>query len=291
MERHGLDARFDQRTLKDQGIDREPQIHVGPKAMSMAEKNRDFESQDRKRGDHANVYSLLDAGSRAEYNKRIIEDNRERAAQKANGHPPNDNRPLGREGLEKRRLRERQWTDRKAMYGEQKRDRAALREAHDAQKLAHQRWGRAHYAAARERAFQKVKAQNADRWKDIRKTKDKAQREEAAQALKIESKAAYARAAKQQIDTARPAKEEAWQSLKLAQDQERKDLRRRHAEEKAAMSRQHIAERHARAMAASQSRRTSRTGERKAPSQTGHGLGPTDSCRGHQAPQCPEPPR
>ena len=99
MERHGLDARFDQRTLKEQGIDREPQIHVGPKAMSMAEKNRDFESQDRKRGDHANVYSLLDAGSRAEHNNRIIADNRQRAAQKANGHPPNDNRPLGREGL------------------------------------------------------------------------------------------------------------------------------------------------------------------------------------------------
>ena len=245
MERHGLDTRFDQRTLKDQGIDREPQIHVGPKAMSMAEKNRNFESQDRKRGDHANVYSLLDAGSRAEHNNRIIADNRQRAAQKANGAPPIDNRPLGREGLEKRQQRERQWTDRKAMYGEQKRDRAALREAHDAQKLEHQRWGRAHYAAARERAFQEVKAQNADRWKDIRKIKDAAQREEAAQALKIESKAAYAQAAKQQIDAARPEKEEAWQKLKLAQEQERKELQRRHAEEIAAMSRQQIAERHA----------------------------------------------
>src|ERR1700733_2887992 len=123
MERHGLDARFDPRRLKEQGIDREPQIHVGPKAMSMAEKSRNFDSQDRKRGDHANVYSLLDAGSRAEHNKRIIEGNRQRARQKANGHEPNVHRSTGREALEKRQLRERQFTDRKATYQEQKHDR------------------------------------------------------------------------------------------------------------------------------------------------------------------------
>jgi MobA/MobL family len=245
MQRHGLEARFDQRTLKAQGIDREPQIHVGPKAMSMAENDRSFESRDRNRGGHFNVYSLLDAGSRAEYNSRIIQDNHERAARKANGHAPNLGCPPGPEGLEKRRLHERQAADCKAMYQEQKHDRAALREAHDAQKLEHQRWGRAHYAAARERAFQEIKAQNADRWKDIRKIKATTQREEAAQALKIESKAAYAEAAKRQIDAARPAKEEAWQKLKLAQDCERKELQARHAEEIAAMSRQQIAERHA----------------------------------------------
>ena len=192
MERHGLEARFDQRTLKAQGIDREPQIHVGPKAMSMADKDRSFESRDRQRGGHANVYSLLDAGSRAEHNKRII------AGQPSTRRPedertcPQFNWPPGPEGLEKRQLRERQAADRKSMYQDQKRDRAALREAHDAQKLEHQRWGRAHYAAARERAFQEVKVQNADRWKDIRRIKEAAEREEAAQALKIESKATYA---------------------------------------------------------------------------------------------------
>ena len=245
MERHGLEARFDQRTLKAQGIDREPQIHVGPKAMSMAEKNRSFESRDRQRGGHANVYSLLDAGSRAEHNARIIQDNRERAARKQNEHTSTPRWPPGPEGLEKRRQRERQTADRKTMYAEQKRDRVALREAHDAQKLEHQRWGRAHYAAARERAFQEVKAQNADRWKGIRKIKDAAEREEAAQALKRESKAAYAQAAKWEIDAARPEKDEAWQKLKLAQEQERKDLERRHAEEIAAMGRQQTVERHA----------------------------------------------
>jgi hypothetical protein len=243
MVRNGLDACFDQRTLKAQGIDREAQIHVGPKAMSMAEKSRDFESQDRKRGDHANVYSLLDAGSRAEHNNRIIEANRQRASQKANGISSHTDRPLGPEGLEKRYLRESQFADRKATYQEQKRDRAALREAHDAQKLEHQRWGRAHYAAARGRAFQEVKTQYADRWKAVRRTKDKTEREKAAKALKIEQKATYAQAAKLQIEAARPAKEEAWQKLKTTQQQERTNLQRRHAEEIAAVSRQHIAER------------------------------------------------
>jgi hypothetical protein len=243
MERHGLDARFDQRRLKEQGIDREPEIHVGPKAMSMAAKGRDFDSQDRKRGNHANIYSLLDAGSRAEHNNRIIEANRQRALEKANGHAPGARRPLGREGLEKDQLREHQSADRKATYLEQKRDRAALREAHDAQKLEHQRWGRAHYAAARGRAFQEVKTQYADRWKTVRKTKDRTKREEAAQSLKIEQKAAYAKAAKLQIEAVRPAKDDVWQKLKAAQERERTTLQRRHAEEIAAVSRQHIAER------------------------------------------------
>jgi len=34
----------------------------------MSAKDREFFSQDRRRGDHTNVYSLLDAGSRAEHN-------------------------------------------------------------------------------------------------------------------------------------------------------------------------------------------------------------------------------
>ena len=79
MERHGYETRFDQRRLKEQGIDREPQIHVGPKANSMAEKNSDkIKAEDRSRGNHANTYSLIDTGSRVEHNQRIIEANRQR---------------------------------------------------------------------------------------------------------------------------------------------------------------------------------------------------------------------
>ena len=243
MERHGLEARFDHRRLKEQGIDREPGIHVGPKAMSMADKGRAFESQDRRRGDHATIYTLLDAGSRAEHNQRIAEDNRRREAERRNG--PASPRPPGREGQDKRELRERQTVERRATYQEQALDRAALRAAHDAQKLEHQRWGRALYAEARERAFQDTKTQTADRWKEIRGVVDPAKREQAAVALKAQQKEIYATAAERQVGQVRPVKDEAWQSLKLAQETERNDLQRRHTEEIAALSRQHIAERYA----------------------------------------------
>ena len=49
-----------------------------------------------------------------------------------------------------------------------------------------------------------MKAQYADRWKTVRKTRDRAKREEAAQALKIEQKAAYA-AGRQAADRSRTA--------------------------------------------------------------------------------------
>ena len=242
MARHGLDARFDQRRLKDQGVDRQPGIHVGPKAMSMAAKGKSFDSQDRRRGDHANIYSLLDAGSRAEYNQRIVAANRERSN---GGMSIGTAGPRSREGIEKRDLRERQAADRKTMYQDQTRDRAALRQAHDAQKLEHQRRGRALYAEARERAFQEIKALNADNWKAIHKITDVQARENAALSLKNQQKGAYAVASARHVELARPVKNEAWEGLKLTQDSERRQLQQRHLEEAASLSRQHIAERHA----------------------------------------------
>ena len=241
MERHGLEARFDHRSLKEQGIDRQAEIHVGPKAMSMAKKDRDFLSQDRSRGDHANVYTLLDAGSRADYNKRIAEANQQREADKAKERVTSKSN--AREGQEKRALRETQSAERKAMYQDQSRDRAALRAAQDSEKLEHLRWGRKLYAEARERAFQEIKQQNGVKWKDIHKIADARSREAAAQALKAQQKFAYADAAAKQIDKARPIKNEAWHSLKHTQETERRALQQRHAEETAALSRQHIAER------------------------------------------------
>jgi len=47
LERAGGDPRIDHRTLAAQGIDREPQIHVGPKAAAMAEKGERPEPADR----------------------------------------------------------------------------------------------------------------------------------------------------------------------------------------------------------------------------------------------------
>ena len=238
MERHGIDVRFDQRRLKEQGIDREPQIHVGPKAAAMAEKGKTFESEDRRRGDHANVYSLFDTGSRAEHNQRIIEANRQRAA---GGPAPS----LGREGQEKQALRVTQAAERKAMYQEQTQDRAALRDRHDGQKIEHGTWGRGLYAQARETAFQEVKLRTAERWKQVHAIKSEDSREEAARALKAEQKSIYAETSAKHVQLVRPVKDEAWKTMKLTQDKDRLELKQRHGEEAAALSRQHMAERQA----------------------------------------------
>ena len=78
MERAGLDIRYDPRTLKEQGIDREAQIHVGPKAQALEEKGHAFESQDRMRNGHSLPYTLIDEDSRAKHNSTIIARNKER---------------------------------------------------------------------------------------------------------------------------------------------------------------------------------------------------------------------
>lgn len=44
LERAGFEARVDRRSLADQGIDREPQIHVGPGAQRLADRDHEFES-------------------------------------------------------------------------------------------------------------------------------------------------------------------------------------------------------------------------------------------------------
>jgi hypothetical protein len=44
LEREGFDARIDRRSLAAQGIDREPQLHVGAGAEKLAERSHDFQS-------------------------------------------------------------------------------------------------------------------------------------------------------------------------------------------------------------------------------------------------------
>jgi MobA/MobL family len=102
MERAGIDIRYDPRTLKEQGIDRDPQIHIGPKAQALNDKGYDFSSDDRIRGDRSIPYSLFDHDSRADHNAHIIEGNRHKEQQ--NGRAPSQNgymHPAVREDLEK----------------------------------------------------------------------------------------------------------------------------------------------------------------------------------------------
>ncbi len=175
LERAGHDVRVDHRTLKEQGIDRDPQIHVGPGSQNAAKKGHQFESQDRQQGERTVVYKLLDNGSRARHNAHIVERN---AAREATGHSPSDPRtaqafkqrlaeqpPRTPQQEELRQLRETQNATRRAMLKDQKRDRDALRAAQAVEWKQHQAWGKGLYAGARKAAFEQVKEQSAGQWK------------------------------------------------------------------------------------------------------------------------------
>lgn len=247
MERHGYDARFDARTLKRQGIHREPQIHVGPSASDMAKRNHRFENG---RGDHTNPYTLLDAGSRAEHNRRIIEQNKKADANRQHiddawKRKLESVQPKNDEQRAKLDLQKRQGNERRSVYAEQKKDRDALREAHQAQKLEHAQWARVLYATARKQAFTVVKQANDQRWKEARRTKDKETRQTVMAELKEQQKIDYRNTAEVEIERVRPIKNEAWQKLKAEQEKERAQIAERQKEEVSALTRQHIAERHA----------------------------------------------
>ncbi len=235
LERAGHDARVDHRSLKEQGIDREPQIHIGPGSQNAAKKRHDFQSVDRELAGRTIPYSLLDSGTRAEHNAGIVEGNAQRAA----GRQP----VASREHPDQLKLREAQAEIRKAMHREQKRDRDVLRLAQTVQLNQHKQWAKSLYADARKAAFEQVKEQTSDRWKTVHAVPDKTQREQAATALKREQKDLYAKASTLHIGQARVEKDQVWQALRQSQLQERLDLRATHREEYTALSRQHAAER------------------------------------------------
>ena len=261
LERAGHDARIDHRSLKEQGIDREPQIHIGPGSQNAAQKGHEFESQDRPLAERTIPYSLLDQGSRAEHNARIIDGNETRQQEKrqvardeikANAqitrpglqpqaHParaPLPIQPQRWEDREQQQLRETQTRDRRAMYKEQKRDRDVLREAQAAELNQHKLWAKELYANARKAAFEEVKEQTSDRWKQVHAIADPAQREKVAEALKLEQKALYDKTAAARVAQSRPQKNEAWEAMKEAQAKERLDLRTAQREEYTALTRQ-----------------------------------------------------
>ncbi|MGO8842831.1 MAG: MobA/MobL family protein [Methyloceanibacter sp.] len=248
MARAGIDVRYDARTLKEQGIERDPQIHIGPKAQALDEKGYRFDSQDYLRGGRSIPYTMLDQDSRAAHNSHIIEANKHKEQDKAAGvirHGAQSPQPntAAREDQEKRVLREAHAQARRDMYKEQQRDRDALRQSQDPAKLDHQKWAKKLYAAARNTAYQNVKEQYAGKWKDVRAIKNLDERQKAATALKLEQKKSYAEKTARQINRCRPEKNAVWTAMYATQEKERLDLRTAHRQETSAMARQHIAER------------------------------------------------
>ncbi|MGO9475870.1 MAG: MobA/MobL family protein [Rhodomicrobium sp.] len=245
MERAGIDIRYDPRTLKEQGIDRDPQIHIGPKAQALDEKDYNFSSGDRVRGERSIPYTLFDHGSRVEHNDHIREANRQKEQARDYERSNATLRPQGppREDVEKRTLREAQQQARKAIYAEQQRDREALRRAHEAEKIKHQEWAKKLYAVARQEAYDSIKEQYADKWQALRETENAKERAKAAAALKVEEKKAYGKEAEKQVNLRRPEKDAVWKAMLNKQEQERLDLRKEHRAETTALARQQIAER------------------------------------------------
>ena len=74
LARHGRDERIDHRTLKAQGIDREPQIHVGVHATAMERRGVDTEKGARNREIQARNAELTEVQRAVdEYNQHIAE--------------------------------------------------------------------------------------------------------------------------------------------------------------------------------------------------------------------------
>ena len=247
MERAGLDIRYDPRTLKQQGIDRKPQIHVGPKAEVLHRKGHEFDSGDYHRGERAIPYSLLDQNSRARHNAQIIEFNK-RNGQAARTDAREDRPrlsgadPKSPNEQERIKLREAQYQTRRAMYQDQKRDREALRELHATARQQHREWATKLYAKARETAFQEVRKQYREKWRALRAGERGANRNQAAAALKSEQQASFKCECDRQIAKRRVDKDKAWKAMQAEHEKERNALRGVHREETAALARQHAAE-------------------------------------------------
>jgi hypothetical protein len=240
MEKAGIDVRYDPRALKAQGIDREPQIHIGPKALALKEKGHEFASQDAVRNKRGIPYTLLDQENRAEHNARIVGWNKERKRATGQGrHSLPD--PRTPEGAELCDLGNSQTKARRQMYLDQRDDRAALRRVHDAQKAQLKTRGKTLYAKAREKALRSVKEQNEEKWKAVRGLRTAKERSAAAKALRKEQKALYATVSAAEIGRVRTAKDKAWKAMLKQQEKERGKLRDTHRQEQLSLARHQVA--------------------------------------------------
>jgi len=94
LEREGFEERIDHRSLVDQGIDREPEIHVGPAAKGMEQKNQPSERAEQNRElKHINDELERLQADLAKAEQRIVELRRLKHVGATTG-PPFDGEPL-----------------------------------------------------------------------------------------------------------------------------------------------------------------------------------------------------
>lgn len=135
LERAGREERVDHRSLEEQGIDRQPGLHLGPGSQHAAGKGHAFESRDLPIGARTIPYTVLDDGTRAEHAAAI---------EAANASPqlqPTSPRALALQ-RDQQRLRAAQGQSRSETRDEQRFDRAALADAHKAEIAVHRAWAK-----------------------------------------------------------------------------------------------------------------------------------------------------
>lgn len=208
LERAGHEARVDHRSLKEQGIDRQPGIHVGPGSQNAAGKGHDFESRDIQRGARTIAYTVIDEGTRAEHAARIKAANESPQLQPTTPHALAAHR-------DQERLREGQREARVEQRQEQDLDRSALRDAHKAEARMHRAWAKS-FAAQERRAGihtpQETRAVTGAAWTEMQALHAQ-DRKELGQAHKLESAALSRAHAAERLAVSARTQAEGLQSL------------------------------------------------------------------------------
>lgn len=251
LERAGRPERVDHRSLKEQGIERPPQIHEGPAARRMPEKGRAFHSRDARKGERVIAYTVIDDGrSRLDHNAAIKQV--ALLSQQANvrhqvtgqyapagkAHAPEATpQPRSLEAREKKTLHDEQQHKWRALSADQKQDREALKRIQKAQTGEQRTRAKQHFADARKEARDEVGRLFAGRWEAINKIKDPRERAAASNALKREQSEAYRAHADEHMRQARADNDRQRQALRVMQDQARSNLRAEHRNERTALTR------------------------------------------------------
>ncbi|MBS0243448.1 MAG: MobA/MobL family protein [Proteobacteria bacterium] len=235
LERSGHMERVDHRSLEEQGIDRVPQIHIGPGARKASEKGHVLESKDRFIKGRPTPYSLIDRGTRLAYNERLIE-SRVRREQGGDSKRHGNHRTSPHATREFAAHRERCAASWQLLKAEQAKDREALATLHTSLVAKHRAGVRAQNKMLREDAFAAMKQHAAPQWKTVRAIRDTNQRAAATFALKTELKQTYGIIKEMKLATAKPQQQIAWRRLAHQQIAARNALRVTHRAEALALA-------------------------------------------------------
>ncbi|MFA5957087.1 MobA/MobL family protein [Hyphomicrobium sp.] len=169
MRSHGYDIQYDHRSHKDRGLEQEPTIHEGPKVHALKEKGVEPQSKDRNRRERLLQYSLTDAGTRIDHNRRVKETNAKYVGKDLTRKNmfASSGKPTTREQREKREIYEAHGNALRDLWHQQKLDRESLRYAHAAERNEQKDILRNRFSDAREQAYRLTKEKTAPAWRQV----------------------------------------------------------------------------------------------------------------------------